>query len=296
MIDWQQWIKNNFVYIAVILGILLRSFVLDMMYVSSHSMQPTILTGDILLIDKYAYGFNWKSIFLIGGVIPASHSYKAKNLKRGDKIVFTMPYDRMQSVVKRVYGLPGDIVEFSNEKIIVNEDTLFDTNTDDYKMDWIKFDGEQSADKKITPIENVRWYEIDHQHNHKTNSHYLIWSPRRNKRRYKGTSSRMRRVRVPPGHVMIIGDNFHGSLDSRSVMSDAYIKQTSDYARFFTFVPISNIIGAPWKVLASSSVYWDLNNNHSWMKTFVYLPWKIIIWVSLIRWDRLYKDLQNTPD
>jgi signal peptidase I len=88
-----------------------RSAWADWVYVPTGSMNPTILEGDRLLIDKHVYGLRvpFTLTHLTGGENPA----------RGDIIVFDSPHDGT-SLVKRLIAIPGDTVALYGEQLIVN--------------------------------------------------------------------------------------------------------------------------------------------------------------------------------
>ncbi len=88
-----------------------RSAWADWVTVPTGSMNPTILEGDRLLVDKHAYGLRvpFTLIRLTDGVNPA----------RGDIAVFDSPADG-KSLVKRVIGVPGDTIELDGERLVVN--------------------------------------------------------------------------------------------------------------------------------------------------------------------------------
>src|SRR5579863_8397465 len=88
-----------------------RSAWADWVYVPTGSMNPTILEGDRLLIDKHVYGLR----------VPFSliHLTRGDNPDRGDIVVFDSPRDGT-SLVKRVIALPGDSVALDGERLIVN--------------------------------------------------------------------------------------------------------------------------------------------------------------------------------
>jgi signal peptidase I len=93
------------IVVALVFGILIRSFVFQSFYIPSGSMIPTLKIGDRVLVNKLSYDFH--------------------PVHRGDIIVFkTPPNDRsnpaIKDLVKRVVGLPGDIVSSANGKLYVN--------------------------------------------------------------------------------------------------------------------------------------------------------------------------------
>ena len=88
-----------------------RSAVADWMYVPSGSMNPTIVEGDRILVDKAAFG--WRIPFTTIRVT------RGEDPQRGDIVIFPSPEDGT-TLVKRVIGLPGDIVELRNEELLIN--------------------------------------------------------------------------------------------------------------------------------------------------------------------------------
>jgi signal peptidase I len=105
-----DYARSFFPIMATLL--VLRSFVYEPYRIPSDSMMPTLLDGDFILVNKYAYGLRW----------PVSH---AKFLtigapERGDVTVFRWPVDPSVNYVKRVVGLPGDLVEVRADQLIIN--------------------------------------------------------------------------------------------------------------------------------------------------------------------------------
>ncbi|ORM67359.1 signal peptidase I [Pantoea rwandensis] len=99
---WVDTLASLFPLLAVVL--LIRSFGWEPFRIPSGSMMPTLLTGDLVLADKYSYGlknpFNQKLLFATG------------HPKRGDIAIFAFPEDESQLYIKRVIGLPGDRIVF----------------------------------------------------------------------------------------------------------------------------------------------------------------------------------------
>jgi len=105
-----DWSRSMLPLLLLIFGG--RAFAYEPMRVPSGSMTPTLLTGDFILVDKHAYGLRnpldngrW-----VGEGQPA----------RGDVVVFRYPRDHTQRYVKRVVGLPGDVIEVAAGELILN--------------------------------------------------------------------------------------------------------------------------------------------------------------------------------
>ena len=98
--------------IAVLLALFIRTFVVQAFKIPSGSMEPTLLVGDHILVNKFIYGV--KIPFIHTTLIPISSP------KRGDVVVFIYPIDTSKDFIKRVIGLPGDTVEIQGHKVIIN--------------------------------------------------------------------------------------------------------------------------------------------------------------------------------
>jgi signal peptidase I len=104
--------------VAAILALLIRTFVVQAFKIPSGSMEDTLLIGDHLLVNKFIYGSH----------IPFTDSwvFPLRDPERGDIIVFEFPEDAEKSYfdrrdfIKRVIGVPGDVVEVRNKKVFVN--------------------------------------------------------------------------------------------------------------------------------------------------------------------------------
>jgi signal peptidase I len=98
--------------IAIILALFIRTFVVQAFKIPSGSMEPTLLVGDHILVNKFLYGI--KIPFINKTLIPVSKP------GHDDVIVFIYPVDRSKDFIKRVIGLPGDEIKIADNAIYVN--------------------------------------------------------------------------------------------------------------------------------------------------------------------------------
>ncbi|HEX5418582.1 MAG TPA: signal peptidase I [Gammaproteobacteria bacterium] len=101
-----EYAKSFFPVLLIVL--LLRSFLFEPFRIPSGSMMPTLLTGDFIFVNKFAYGLR----------LPVVNTKIADigEPKRGDVVVFRLPSDPSINYIKRVVGLPGDTVYYDQDK------------------------------------------------------------------------------------------------------------------------------------------------------------------------------------
>jgi signal peptidase I len=113
---WREWAEALF--IAAILALIIRTFIIQAFKIPSGSMEDTLLIGDHLLVNKFLYGMK----------VPFTDTrfLTIREPQRGDIIVFEFPEDRdkpffqRRDFIKRVIGTPGDSVEVRNKQVFVN--------------------------------------------------------------------------------------------------------------------------------------------------------------------------------
>lgn len=103
-----------------------RSSLVEPFKIPTGSMIPTLRIGDFILVNKFAYGLKLPfSDLSIGGLnLDPIYLFGQKPIQRGDVIVFKYPKDPSINYIKRVIGLPGDVIEIKEKKVYVNGDML----------------------------------------------------------------------------------------------------------------------------------------------------------------------------
>lgn len=163
---------------------LLRAFIVEPFRIPSGSMRPTLLEGDFILVNKYAYGLRLP--------LTGSKLIDWGQPKRGDVMVFRYPEDPSVDFIKRVVALPGDTVSFK-------EGTLF-------------LNGEKVPSEYLATSFDVDSTGIQRKVKHYTETlnsvpHSIYLSPFQ-EHNYPET-------KVPQGHYFVMGDNRDASRDSR---------------------------------------------------------------------------------
>jgi signal peptidase I len=184
---------------VILLVLLFRSFLFEPFKIPSSSMMPTLLIGDFILVNKFAYGIR----------LPVTNT-KLVDIgepARGDVVVFRYPKDPNIDYIKRVIGLPGDVISYRNKVVYVNDLEV--------PQEYIgRFVGEgrgvdmTGAEEKIERLPGAE---------HRVLQRSGMFMPGRGDARWE----------VPAGHYFVLGDNRDNSEDSR----------------YWGFVPEANLVG-----------------------------------------------------
>lgn len=168
--------KGMIIFIAAML--LMRGSIADWNPVPTGSMKPTILEGDVILVNKSAYNIN----------LPFTHTslLKVSDPQAGDVIVFDSKANGLK-MVKRVIGVPGDVISMQDNVLTINGQRL------DYEL--VNIDS--ASFERIETLNGIQ-HAIRHHH---------LGSP----------LSSFSAVRVPEGMYLAMGDNRDNSSDSRVI-------------------------------------------------------------------------------
>jgi signal peptidase I len=207
---WLDWTAGLFPVILIVF--LLRSFLFEPFKIPSGSMVPTLLVGDLILVNKFHYGVR---LPVLNKKIIANH-----DPQRGDVMVFRYPVDPRVDYIKRVVGIPGDEVAYLNQKLSINGQPVPTKALGEfYDEDSLRY----------VPMFSELLGAVEHR---------ILVDPKRpaffgGDQKSFPMSENCRYLpegvvcKVPPGHYFMMGDNRDNSQDSR----------------FWGFVPDENIVG-----------------------------------------------------
>ncbi len=211
---WLDWTAGLFPVIAVVF--LLRSFLFEPFKIPSGSMIPTLLVGDLILVNKFTYGLRLPVLNtkITEGTPPA----------RGDVMVFRYPPQPSLDYIKRVVGLPGDEVAYLNKRLTVNGKPVATQAQPDFfdagAMRYFKQFEERVGGEPHRVLNNPEvpaFIQGASDFPFRQNCRYSV----------EGVV-----CKVPEGHYFLMGDNRDNSLDSR----------------YWGFVPEKNIVGKAFLV------------------------------------------------
>ena len=206
---WLDWTAGLF---PVIISVFfLRSFIVEPFKIPSGSMIPTLLVGDLILVNKFHYGLR----------LPVLNTKMTEGEKpqRGDVMVFRYPPRPSLDYIKRVVGVPGDTVAYLNKRLTINGQAVPTESVPEF------FD------------EDAMRYFKQYEEKFGTQSHRVLNDEQRpafvpGADKFPGSEGCNYTVegvtcKVPEGHFFMMGDNRDNSMDSR----------------YWGFVPEKNIVG-----------------------------------------------------
>lgn len=243
--------------LAFLVIFVIRSFVIDIFQIPSGSMVNNLLVGDIPVVRKWSYGYNWYSLWLSEMYAPDFDGGRVfeKLPKRGDVVVFRLPSKPSINFVKRVVGLPGDRIQIKEGIVYVNDEPAVTK----YDCDYLYQDDNNLEESYVMAQYKEKLPGTDEEH---------IILHRKNPPTNQFEASRLSDRNntsvyyVPEGHYFMMGDNRDFSNDSRNLNEVG-------------FVNAKYIIGQV------SFVLFSMGN-----KVRIYEPHR---WLFNIRYSRLFK-------
>jgi signal peptidase I len=209
---------------AVIIALVIRTFLFQPFNIPSGSMKATLLVGDYLFVSKYSYGYSHYAIPLSPPLF--SGRIFGSEPTRGDVVVFRLPKDDSTDFIKRVIGLPGDRIQMRDGLLYINDKPVVRERLSD-------FIGEEPCEGmsrvkrwKETLPNGVSYESLDCADN----------------TFYDNTDV----YNVPPGNYFMMGDNRDNSADSR-------------VASVVGYVPFENLVGRAQMIFFSIG-----EGEHAW--------------------------------
>ena len=200
------WENIKVIVQALILAMVIRTVLFQPFTIPSGSMMPTLLVGDYIFVNKFAYGYSKFSLpfspNLFSGRIFSSEP------KRGDVVVFRFPPNPEIDYIKRLVGLPGDHIQVTDGVLYVNGTAVPKVPDGTFNSDYAQDPGQDVPVFRETMDNGVTYDTLDQ-------------SP-------VSRGDNTREFIVPEGHYFMMGDNRDNSLDSRFDVG---------------FVPAENLVG-----------------------------------------------------
>lgn len=220
---WIEYPKSFFPVILIVFC--LRSFLVEPFKIPSGSMIPTLLVGDFILVNKYTYGIRVPVINL--KIIDINEP------ERGEVLVFRYPENPSMDYIKRIIGVPGDLVTYRNKQLITNGVPVRLESTGEYTY----------VESGLSYVYSQGYTEFI------SEGHTIIVDPDMPSIQISGVQQfpysencsygdSEFTCRVPAGHYFVMGDNRDSSSDSR----------------YWGFVPERNIVGKAFMI------WWNFND------------------------------------
>ena len=258
--SWGEVVRT--VVYALLIAMVLRTFFYEPFMIPSGSMLPTLLIGDYVFVNKFAYGYSRHSLPFSPPVM--SGRIWEDQVERGDVAVFKLPSDGKTDYIKRIVGLPGDRLQVRNGQLYINDEAVRRKFIREVKL-YAGTYAATSASGRIRQAEpQRRYFPVKLYRETLPNGVSFLTldqgaTPADNTRVYV----------VPDGHYFAMGDNRDDSTDSRELSSVGY-------------VPAENLVGR------ADIFFFSANDRAEW--------WEVWGWFDKIRFSRMLRGIGHYPD
>lgn len=250
---------TRFLVLLFVIAVLLRSFFIAAFSIPSGSMLPRMMIGDYLFVAKWPYGYSRYSFPF--GLLSFDGRILGAQAERGDVVVFRYPGSE-QDYVKRLIGLPGDMIQVREGQLYINGEAAERTRIADFLM-------------PVSPNSPCRFVDPSREREVAGDDGTTLCAyPRYRETLPDGKSydvidqtdslaDTTEVFLVPEDHYFVMGDNRDDSLDSRFSVEEGGIG----------FVPVENLIGR------ATFIFWSTDGTADYAK-----PWT---WFSALRGSRI---------
>ncbi|MCV2883245.1 signal peptidase I [Aestuariibacter sp. AA17] len=232
--------QQIFPVIAFVL--VLRSFIYEPFQIPSGSMMPTLLVGDFILVEKFAYGLK--------DPVVRNKFFETGTPERGDVVVFKYPVQPNVDYIKRVVGLPGDTVVYRDKQLFIKKACDVKTECEPMQPVELTFEKRGEFFSQGAPLARYteQLGEMEHEilRNPRAMANVQHYGPRQ-------PGTQIDEWIVPEGQYFVMGDNRDNSLDSR----------------FWGFVPDENLVGKAVAIWISFEFDREPSSMFSWVPTGV---------------------------
>lgn len=219
---WGETLRT--IVYAVLIAVVVRTFLYEPFNIPSGSMMPTLLEGDYLFVSKLSYGYTRYSFPFAAA--PIDGRVMADQPERGDVAVFRQPTDTNIDFIKRIVGLPGDRIQVIHGILHINGEAVTRRRIEDYET----ASGRRVPQYTETLPNGVR---------------YRVIEERGDGGEYDNTPV----FTVPAGHYFAMGDNRDNSHDSRVLGVVGYVPYENLIGRadvLFWSVEKDVVLWQPW--------------------------------------------------